>query len=49
MDPISSIKNLELQSCEKIGVLENRLEGFTDFLTVVAAFNDALKKPQHIG
>ena len=26
----------------------NRLEGFADFLTVVAAFKNALKKAQHI-
>jgi hypothetical protein len=28
--------------------LEDRLEGFTDFLTLVTAFEDALKKAQHI-
>jgi hypothetical protein len=28
--------------------LQVRLEGFTDFLTLVAAFEDAFKKAQHI-
>ncbi len=34
---------------KKIDEIQDRLEGFTDFLTVISAFEDALKKTQDIG
>ena len=42
------MKNLDLSPGSKTGGLQERLEGFTDFDTVITAFEDTLKKAQHI-